>query len=168
MGKRLVYIDNLKLHLIILVILHHIVIAYGASGGFPIREPATDSISPIVFTMFTAINQSFFMSLFFLLSGFFLVGSLARKGTGKFMKDRLIRLGIPLVGYTILIAPIVDYLVLNYEGKIVPFLSLFSLNWDVGPMWFVEALLIFSLIYILFKSKKQVINKIIRILTTKK
>ena len=110
--KRLVFIDNLKLNLIILVILHHIVIAYGASGGFPIIEGATDKISPIIFTMFTAINQSFFMSLFFLLSGYFLVASLAKKGNFKFIKDRLVRLGIPLVGYILLVAPIVDYLVL--------------------------------------------------------
>ncbi len=151
--KRLVFIDNLKLNLIILVILHHIVIVYGASGGFPIIEGATDSISPIIFTVFTAINQSFFMALFFLLSGYFLVGSLARKGTGTYVKDRLIRLGIPLVGYVLLVAPVVDYLVLKSRGQAVPLLSLFHLNWDVGPMWFVEGLLILSLVYLFVKPK---------------
>ncbi|MCP3682859.1 MAG: acyltransferase family protein [bacterium] len=155
---RLVFVDNLKLYLIILVILHHVAVAYGGGGEWPILETATDPISPIIFTLFNALNQSFFMGLFFLLSGFFTVGSLARKGKVKFVKDRLVRLGIPLVGYTILIAPIVDYLVLNYSmGKDVSFFEAFSFGWAVGPLWFVEALLILSLIYVLFNSKKTLV-----------
>jgi len=154
--KRLTFIDNLKIFLITLVILHHIVIAYGASGGFPIIEGASDAISSIILTIFTAINQSFFMSLFFLLSGYFLVGSLERKGKLKFMKGRLVKLGIPLITYPILIAPLIDYLVLTYKNKSVPLLSLFKLNWNIGPMWFVEALLIFSLIYMIIKPKQTI------------
>ena len=45
--KRLIYVDNLRLYLIILVVLHHIAIAYGGSGGWPLKEVPTDSVSPI-------------------------------------------------------------------------------------------------------------------------
>jgi len=142
--KRLIFIDNLKLNLVILVILHHIVLGY---GGAP----------PIILLTFNAINQSFFMSLFFLLSGFFLVGSLERKSTLKFIKDRLIKLGIPIVGYIVLISPIIDYITIKYyKGMDVSFFETFSIGWKVGPLWFVEALLILSFIYIPFRSGKNI------------
>ena len=147
---RLFYIDNLKSNVIILVILHHIAIAYGALGDFPIVEAATDAVSPIILTLFTAINQSFFMSLFFLLSGFFTAASLTRKSKTSFIKDRLIRLGIPLIFYSIVMAPIVDFLILKSRG--LP--PSFNISYEIGPLWFIETILIFSLIYILIKSTK--------------
>jgi glucans biosynthesis protein C len=154
MMKRLIFIDNLKLHLIILVILHHIAVAYGGSGSWPLKEKATDSISPILFTLFTGINQSFFMSLFFLLSGYFVYDSLQRKGALTFIKDRFVRLGIPLALYPIIIAPIIHYLVIRYQyGYTGTFLGSIKIVWDVGPLWFLEILLIFSVIYVVLKPK---------------
>jgi len=155
--KRLLYIDNLRFSLIVLVILHHISVSYGGSGDVGIKEVATDAISPILFTIFNAINQSYFMNLFFLLSGFFLFSSLIKKGDIKFTKDRLIRLGIPLIFYTIIIAPLISYFVINFAREdSVGFIEIMTLwfrapYWDVGPLWFVETLLIFSGIYLLVR-----------------
>jgi hypothetical protein len=86
------YIDNIRIYLTILVILHHLAIAYEGSDLWPLTEPPTDSISPIIFLLFNAINQSYFMSFFFILAGYFTPLSLEKKGPTNFMKGRLIRL----------------------------------------------------------------------------
>jgi glucan biosynthesis protein C len=107
---RLFHLDNLRLYLTILVILHHTAIAYGAVGDWSIVDPAVDDISPVFLTFFTAVNQSYFMSAFFLLAGYFTPRSLDRKGRASFIKDRLIRLGIPLLLFTTIILNINEYL----------------------------------------------------------
>jgi glucan biosynthesis protein C len=155
--KRIFYIDNLRLFLITLVVLHHVAVAYGGSGGWPLKEIPTDSISPMIFLLFNAINQSFFLSLFYMLSGYFVPRSFDKKGPGKFLLDRLIRLGIPLLVYTTVISTLVDFLVVNFaSGQSVSILRMIAdriqhPHWDVGPLWFVEALLIFSVVYVLFR-----------------
>jgi peptidoglycan/LPS O-acetylase OafA/YrhL len=47
---------------------------------------------------FEAVAASFAMALFFFISAFLLVGSLDRKGRQKFLRDRFVRIGIPLFG----------------------------------------------------------------------
>ncbi len=155
--KRMVFLDNLRLHLIVLVIIHHVLLAYGESELWPLVEKATDEISPQIFLIIMAINQSFFMNLFMLLSGFFVVGSLMRKGKVKYMKDRLIRLGIPLVLYPVIIGPIFNFIVLRFgRGQHVTFFETFQVTWDVGPLWFVEALLMFTTVYVVIKGTKNI------------
>jgi fucose 4-O-acetylase-like acetyltransferase len=155
--KRIFYIDNLRLFLITLVVLHHVAVAYGGSGSWPLKENPTDSISPIIFLIFNAINQSFFLSLFYMLSGYFVPRSYDKKGPGRFLVDRLIRLGIPLLVFTTILSTLVVFLVVNFaRGETVSILKIVTHRiqhpyWDVGPLWFVEALLIFSVIYVLFR-----------------
>jgi glucans biosynthesis protein C len=153
--RRLYYLDHLRVVLTILVLVHHTAITYGADGSWVYKDvPQTDglSITAIILTLFTAINQSFFMGLFFFLSGYFTPQSYNRKGAGLFFKDRLIRLGIPLLFYTFIIGPFIRYIVgfqnkysfgEFYQKEIVTFHSI-----NIGPLWFVEALLIFSIIYV--------------------
>ena len=114
--KRLYHLDNLRIYLTILVILHHTALAYGGAGVWGVRDPGVDEISPLIFTIFGAINQSYFMSAFFLLAGYFTPRSLERKGAGTFLIDRLIRLGIPLLVYTTLIININEF-ILSKKGS---------------------------------------------------
>ncbi len=99
--SRLFHLDNLRIYLTILVIFHHAALASGGSGNWDILDPAVDDISPIFLTMFNAVNQSYFMSAFFLLAGYFTPRSFEKKGSLRFLFDRLIRLVIPLVVYTV-------------------------------------------------------------------
>ena len=85
---RLFYIDNLRIYLTLLVIFHHAAIAYGGSGDWLVKDPAVDAISPIFLGFFNVINQTYFMSVFFLLAGYFTPRSLERKGSGQFLIDR--------------------------------------------------------------------------------
>ena len=51
-----------------------------------------NDISTILITLFLAINQSFFMGFFFMISSYFNPGSVDRKGSTAFLVDRLKRL----------------------------------------------------------------------------
>ena len=155
---RLFYIDNIRILLTILVILHHLAIGYGASGNNPYVEVGEIStVSTILMTLFVAINQSFFMGFFFMISSYFTPGSYDRKGAWLYIKDRLIRLGIPLLFYIVVIDPLLNYVLSRFYGypeSLGEYLSLYLKGYDrlgVGPLWFVAALLIFSLVYALWR-----------------
>jgi hypothetical protein len=151
--ERLLYLDNLRTFLTGLVICHHSAIALGGSGGwYYVLPPPPGSPAPAVLTLFTAINQSFFMSLFFGISGFFTPASYDAKGPGVFLRDRRARLGIPLLVYFFVLNPAVVYLAARFQGRAVDgFLSSVSRHYPdmvgTGPLWFLLALLIFAFVY---------------------
>ena len=155
---RFFYIDNLRILLIVLVVLHHLAITYGGPGDWPYQEGQPDMVTSIAFSLFGAINDAFMMGFFFMISGFFIPGSYDRKGAGPFLRDRLLRLGVPLLFYIIVIDPLMVYaLVVNvkgFEGSFLKFLPRYFENYGslgVGPLWFVELLLIFNLLYVLWR-----------------
>ena len=158
---RLLYIDNLRILLTILVILHHLAIGYGAPGNnIYVETGEISTVSTILLTLFVAINQAFFMGFFFMISSYFTPGSYDRKGAGAYVLDRLKRLGIPLMFYIVVIDPLLNFVLAryyDYEGSFRQFLSLYLQNLidfralGVGPLWFVAALLIFSLAYVLWR-----------------
>jgi surface polysaccharide O-acyltransferase-like enzyme len=154
------YIDNIRIYLTILVILHHVAVAYGGSGGWPLKETPTDAISPIIFLLFNALNQSYFMSFFFILAGYFTPRSLERKGSKSFTQGRLIRLGIPLLFFVVILAPFTYWVVANIAHNLdIPFIEIWRevltfttlQNISFGHLWFLEALLLFALGYVLYK-----------------
>jgi peptidoglycan/LPS O-acetylase OafA/YrhL len=78
--RRLYFLDNLRIGLTILVIAHHVGQAYGPTGGsWPIQEPARAAVLGPFFT----VNRSFFMSLFFLISGYLMVMSYDRGDSSR-------------------------------------------------------------------------------------
>ncbi|HPS12799.1 MAG TPA: acyltransferase [Prolixibacteraceae bacterium] len=154
---RAYYIDRLRILLTMLVIFHHSAIAFGASGGWYYMTPnASTGVTQMVLSLFMAIDQAFFMSFFFFISALLMPDSYDRKGFGRFIKDRFIRLGIPLAVYTILLHPTLVYGIHKYLDK--PTGNYFGFVWTIitkyaepGPMWFVLTLLIFELIYALVR-----------------
>ena len=155
---RLFFVDNLRILLITLLVLHHLAITYGASGIWPYQEPPSGELAVLVLTLFAGINQAFFLGFFFMISGYFTPGSYDRKGAGLFLKDRLLRLGVPLLFYLIVIDPLIEYAVAvkvrGFGGGFRQFLARYVGGYDglsVGPLWFVETLLIFTIIYVLWR-----------------
>jgi fucose 4-O-acetylase-like acetyltransferase len=164
---RLFFIDNLRIGLISLVVAHHVGQAYGPTGGWwYFMDPEK---APILGAFFT-VNRSFFMSLFFMISGYFLPQSFDRKARG-FLKDRFARLGIPLLVFAFLIIPVMMYV---YHVNFRPYGPIsfpsyyrhFYLGhgprpplwigpaWpdlNFGHLWFVEHLLIFAVCYRLWR-----------------
>jgi surface polysaccharide O-acyltransferase-like enzyme len=136
-------------------VLHHTFITYGAPGGWYFKQPSNLKAALFPMTVFVATNQSFFMGFLFLLSALFVGPSYKKKGAGKFLADRLKRLGIPLLFYSLVLSPIMIFLVKKYgEGKSYSFIQFISgfHDWiDFGVMWFVAALIVFNLVYLLWK-----------------
>ncbi|EHQ27687.1 acyltransferase family protein [Mucilaginibacter paludis] len=150
--SKLFYIDNIKVLLTILVILHHTLVTYGAPGGWYYTQKATHIGALLPMTLFVSINQSFFMGSFFMLSAYFTPPSYDRKGAGKFIADRLIRLGIPLLFYSFIFSPLLSYMVYYFaQGRHITYFQYLGgyNNWiEFGVMWFVAALLVFTMIYV--------------------
>ncbi len=154
------YIDRIRVVLTTLVVLHHSAITYGAPGGWYYRElPTTASLTGILFTFFVSTNQAYFMGFFFLIAGYFTPASYNRKGPGKFFVDRLIRLGIPLAVYGVLLDPLTNSIARAWgrsPATAEPFLPdsvhrIFTADWNNGPLWFAQALLIFSAVYLAWR-----------------
>jgi glucan biosynthesis protein C len=111
----LYFLDNLRIALTVLVIAHHVGQAYGPTGGsWPIQEAAR---APILGPFFT-VNRSFFMSLFFLISGYLMVMSYNRSRPLAFVKSRLLRLGVPLAAFFFLVIPLQQYLCHWHSGDL--------------------------------------------------
>jgi glucan biosynthesis protein C len=154
---RLLFVDNIRVYLTVLVILHHLMVAYAGTGSWIYMEGRQDFITAALGLWFCATNQAYFMGLFLLIGAYFVPGSYDRKGAGRFLKDRLIRLGIPLAVYSWVINPIFVYALFHREIA-MPFWRFYPVEYfktnsliGPGPLWFVEVLLIFSLVYVLWR-----------------
>lgn len=157
-SARVFYLENLKVFLTILVILHHAAITYGGDGGWFYQE-VKHTVLPdsVILTMFAATNQSFFMGLFFFISGCFVASSLAKKTAQQFLVDKAIRLAIPVFLFIFLVYPFtiwIGYYPFTYASFIADFPRLLTeiKAEHTGPAWFIAVLLIFNLIALLFKS----------------
>lgn len=147
------YLDVVKLLLTVLVVGVHAAITYGAAGSWFFDDPVQDFPTSAALTFFNIYCQSFFMGLFFFISGLFTPRSIERKGPARFVLDRLVRLGIPLVVFFFLINPLTEYAGYRADNPagigILPFLRecLRDLSGTgTGPLWFVQALLGFSIL----------------------
>lgn len=153
--SKVVYIDNLKVILTALVILHHACVTYGGPGSWYYSEKTESAGAIIPMTIFVSTNQAFFMGFFFFLSALFVPSSLDKKGSAVFVKDRLLRFGIPLLFYSFVLSPFMNYLVYYYGGNhhitFLQFLSGYDGWISFGVMWFVLALLLFTGVYILIR-----------------
>jgi len=152
---RLLYIDNLRIFLTALVVVHHLIVAYGGfSGRWYYNDPGViDSFSWYLMTFVALLNQSFFMGFFFLLSTYFSPGSYDRKGARVYITSRLLRLGIPVLCYIVVINPVLSYIAWSqnaFEGSFIAFIPQYLFHYsgfDVGVLWFAAALLLFSVAY---------------------
>jgi fucose 4-O-acetylase-like acetyltransferase len=151
MAERDLYIDRLRTATTALVVLHHAAIAYGGSGGWFYHEIEFSSRpSSLLLTFFLATNQAYFMGFFFLLAGYFTPGALERKGYARFLGDRFLRLGLPLLAFGLILGPLTAAMVNYAKGE--GFWSCIAWLWQHkhfinGPLWFAQALLLFSLGY---------------------
>lgn len=152
-GPRLLYIDNIRILLICLVIATHCSITYGGPGSWYFTDTGNGTTTPFILSVIDLLNQSFFMGFFVLVSAYFVVGSLQRKGRTLFTRDRLVRLGIPLLVWVLFINPLILLIILNGTGTL-PMSPASLINpltgVGLGPMWFVFFLLVATFVYLLW------------------
>ncbi|MFI5914297.1 acyltransferase family protein [Dactylosporangium sp. NPDC051541] len=133
---RLYFVDTLRVLLIALVVVHHVAGVYSGLDAWYVTETPTSDGESLLLTLFMLVNQAWFMGAFFLLAGLFTPASYDRKGPRRFLRDRLLRLGVPFL---------VFYFVVN------PLLWRDVHGIGSGPLWFVLALLIFDAGYAAFR-----------------
>ncbi len=168
--KRLTCIDNLRLLMIIFVVMQHIAVTYSGLGDwYYVESKELDVIQTVLFGFYQAFTQSYFMGFLFLIAGYFVPTSYDKKGAGKFVKDRFVRLGIPTIIYMLIIHPLVVFGLLGKRigdkgivDSYSEYITSLAFLKGSGPLWFAFALLIFILIYALFRkfaSSSKVVNK---------
>ncbi len=149
--------DNLKVLLVVGVIVAHATMAWtGQDQAWVLTEPAVREPLLTLLMLASLVGVMFAMATFFVLAGGFTPGSLARKGLRRYVGDRTLRLGVPLVLYLLLLAPIVEYVDVReegtWEGGFVSFLPNAWTHPAPGPLWFLEVLWLFSVGYALLRT----------------
>lgn len=154
-GKRILVVDQLRGFVIILVVLHHAVLAYCTFGHID-RVHYILSTAPIVdlqrwigFDLAVLLNDGFFMPLLFLLSGLFVRDGLARKRSLRFLRGRLLRLGLPFAVAELTVVPLAYYPSFLQAGGTPSFVGFWVKTvtvgpWPSGPPWFIAILLLFD------------------------
>jgi len=136
-------LDRARTFLTLVVLFHHAVIPYTYFGH-------TDPKSWIGFDMVVLATDSFFMAMFFFLSGLFVWPGLGHKAPLIFLRDRLLRLGLPFVIAAFTVIPIAYYAISLRQHPEIGFSEFWwkmitSGPWPSGPVWFVWVLLTFDL-----------------------
>ena len=156
---RSVAFDSLRSFGVLLVLLHHTVLAYVTFGYLNPADPMA-TFSPVVdgakwagFDRIALLNDTFFMPLLFLVSGLFVWQGLKKRGAVGFLLGRLKRLGIPFVVGGFVLTPVAFYPTILEIQLVYGTGQGFGAFWldyvragfgTVGPLWFVWLLLAFD------------------------
>jgi glucans biosynthesis protein C len=124
-GNRILFIDNIRYLMIVFVVILHAALSYAPTMSWWYAwDPVTNSR---LFDVIVGIIDVFIMPVLFFIAGYFALPNIQKKGTGVFLKDKFIRLGIPWLIGVIFIAPISTYIACY---KIYPMsYGQFWINW---------------------------------------
>lgn len=138
-------LDFLRGMLITLMIFYHAALIFSVERNWRTHSPITNQLFDDI-----AYGISLFrLSAFFIVAGFFTAMSTERKGTA-YLKDRLLRLGVPMVFCGLFINVPIDYFVFG---------SSFFSSWKdliryilkgewLGHLWFLGNLLAYTVAYV--------------------
>src|SRR3954447_20137653 len=155
-------LDRTRTFLTLVVLVHHAVIPYTHFGH-------TDPKSWLGFDAVVLATDSFFMAMFFFLSGLFVWPSLRHKSPGQFFHDRLLRLGLPFAIAAVTVIPVAYYAIELRQHPATSFAEFWWKMvtigpWPSGPLWFVWVLLVFdltaSLLYRLWPNLLAPVNRL--------
>jgi peptidoglycan/LPS O-acetylase OafA/YrhL len=161
--RRNLSLDRTRTFLTLLVLIHHAVIPYTHFGH-------TDGTSWIGFDCIVLATDSFFMAMFFMLSGLFLWPSLSHRPVpGAFARDRLLRLGLPFAVAAMTIIPVAYYAIALQQSPQLGFAEFWWKTvtvgpWPSGPLWFLWVLLILNLLgAALYRVSPRALDPLIRL-----
>lgn len=139
------FLDHLRFTVVGLVIVLHASITYMTSP--PAWWYVIDPQNSRVFTGLVLVIDVPIMLILFFIAGFFAYPSLARRTPAAFVRDKLVRLGLPWIFGVVFLAPPVTYLIYLTRGVTVPYLQFWLVDFW-GPMyqqsvyWFLGILLL--------------------------
>lgn len=137
------YLDNVKSVLTAIVVLHHTTCAFVGAGWY-YQIGNYSNIFQVFGQALLGFDQSFFMSLFFFISGYFVPSSYDRKGARGFLRDKFKRLGLPFLVYFLVIGPLLNMFTQKValgEARAYTYAP------EAGPPWFVAWLLLLCSAY---------------------
>ena len=160
--SRSISIDYLRAFVVFMVVAFHSMLAYLPLAPAPAERfvggleawrgvPVVDSQRWAAAGLIVVISDTFFMALMFFVSGLFVWRSLRSKGGMPFLRDRVLRLGVPFlfgVGVILPVAHYASYLQSSGEAGFENYWrAWWALSyWPSGPMWFVSMLLAFDVV----------------------
>lgn len=132
-GKRLYFLDNLKWFIIWLMVVFHGAMCYMAYA--PDWWYVVDTAEPVFSaTAFICWADIFIMPIMFFISGYFGLMSLSRYSMKVFWQKKLIRILLPWVFGSMVIAPFVTYIILASRHSPMGFYEFYTtLFW--GPLY---------------------------------
>ena len=121
---RFLYLDNVRSLVIFLVVAMHSAVTYSGMGGWYYKEGSPDNLSTleyVLFGFFQSFGQAWFMGVLFFISAYLATKALKKRGFIGFIKERLFRLGLPLLIYMFIISPFNMFILLraNPENTII-------------------------------------------------
>jgi hypothetical protein len=145
---RELWADNLRVLVVADVIVVHTATGYLTGIVDWYYDERTASVLWSTVLSFPAVAGAMFgLGPLFLLAGWFSPRSVAHRGPGGFACSRLLRLGVPLAAFMLLIQPLADYVgSLGPDQVRTSFASALRTT-EFSVMWFVAALPVFSLAY---------------------
>lgn len=156
MGRhtRVHYMDNLRAFAIILGVLFHAALAYSPSLNQ--LWMTADPNNSVVVDFLAFFSHSFRMPLFFVIAGFFAAMLVDKRGVGKMLKNRAMRIALPFVIFLPLIiasfAVLIGWSIEGVEQKspMLGFIAMMSQVPDAPPpplttthLWFLYNLIFF-------------------------
>lgn len=163
--SKLLPVDYLRVYVIVVVVAVHSFLAYFSFAPSAALQPFTSRPYawvnyPIVdaqrwagFDLVFLYNENLVLTLMFLMSGWFVWGSVTRKGRARYLGGRLRRLGIPLVLAIAFVSPLAyypSYALREANPGVADYLRQWgSLDfWSPGPAWFIAVLLVLDLMIV--------------------
>jgi glucans biosynthesis protein C len=144
--QREFWADNLRVLVIAAVVVFHTATGYlGGTSWYFMQRAGSGAWSTLVFP--AEVVATFALGPLFFIAGWFSARSVARNGAGSFVRARLLRLGIPLLAFIFLVNGLADYVGQLGQRRHPSLAGFLGSSFGVGPMWFVAALLTFSLAY---------------------
>lgn len=148
-STRIPWMDRLRVVTIAGVVVAHAATAYVVDIGWYYEERTTSSLLSALLLLPFFPAAVYGLAPLFMIAGWLSGRSLSRKAPGAFARSRLLRLGVPVLVYFALVDPLADYLggaAVGETRSLGSYLVDLSGDHDVGPVWFLIALLVFSLV----------------------
>ncbi|MFC5218514.1 acyltransferase family protein [Streptomyces coerulescens] len=155
-------LDALRVFVVLGLVFFHSALVFSPDDDFYVKNAQTTE----AVTVFVGLGVVWAMPMLFLVAGLGSRYSIRRRGAGRFARERLLRLGVPLVLATLLLCPLPQWLRLRaadpgYDESYWRFWPRFLTvrpdaadlpfvidgeHFETGHLWFVVLLLTFSLL----------------------
>lgn len=145
--RREQWVDSLRVLVITGVIVVHTATAYvvDIAGWYYDDERTESDVWSTLVTIPVFFGALFALGPLFVLAGWFAARSMVRRAPAGFARSRLLRLGLPIVLFVLVIQPLSDY-VGNLQSESRS-LAHYLASTELSVMWFAAAVLAFSLVY---------------------